>query len=373
MKSNAIIRIIIWSIVLILLTGIFAGFIVEERYMRDYTPAETAIPVPLETEVVATPAQILPNEETLTFPADSIREMEIEWVAGDIIFLVSDADTIRLSESDVADSKYSMIFQTRGEKLEIDFCEESLISGFSIGSNVPSKDLYVHVPKDWVCDSLEIDAASANLELHDLTIREMDFDGASGTGDFQNCRITDLDIDTASGDVYYTGTLDTLDFDAASASFIADFQNTPSRIDMDSMDGKLDIALPEDCGYTLTMDGISSRFRSDFQGTAMKNNSLFGGDGRCRINVDGMSCDVTIRNLTTITIDPTEDTIVPCSKPGCSDPACTEHGHTAEECTDKNCKLHHTEENCTDANCAIHSHTGSTHSDHDSKHGSDHH
>jgi len=56
-----------------------------------------------------------------------------------------------------------------------------------------------------------------------------------------------------------------------------------------------------------------------------------------------------------------------------SDPACTEHGHTAEECTDKNCKLHHTEENCTDANCAIHSHTGSTHSDHDSKHGSDHH
>lgn len=350
MKSNAIIRIIIWSIVLILLIGIFAGFIVEERYMRDYTPAATAVPVPLETEVEVTPAQILPNEETLTFPADSIREIEIEWVAGDIVFLVSDEETIRLSESDVTDSRYSMLFQTRGEKLEINFCEESLISGFSIGSNVPSKDLYVHVPKDWVCDALEIDAASANLEIRDLTIREMDLDGASGTGDFQNCHISDLDIDTASGDVYYSGTLETLDFDAASASFIGEFQNTPSRIDMDGMSGRLDIALPEDCGFTLTMDGMSSRLSSEFYGTEMKNGSHVYGDGRCRINVDGMSCDVTIRKLDTVllpadetvpaTIDPTTETISPCTGPNCGDPTCPEH-HGSADCTDPTCPRHH--------------------------------
>lgn len=309
MKTNAIVRIIIWSLVLVVLVAILVGFMADELYLRDYEPAATERLIPLETEYVVTPVQPLSNEDELAIPTGSIREIEIEWVAGDIVILPRDVEEITISESDVSDERYSMMWQVKGEKLEVIFCEESLISGLGIsfGSEL-SKDLYIEVPKDWTCDSLEIDAASATLEMHNMTIREMDFDGASGTCDFQNCHISDLDIDTASGDVYYQGTLDTLDFDAASASFIGDLQNTPSRIDMDSMSGKLDIALPEDCGYTLSMDGMSSRLSSEFYGTSMKNGSHIYGDGRCRINVDGMNCDVTIRKLETDTVNPTEET-----------------------------------------------------------------
>lgn len=304
MKSNAIVRIIIWSIVLVTLVVVLAAFIADEVYLSNYTHDETAVLVPLAT----TPGQILPNEETLTLPADTIRDIEIEWVSGDIVILAADVDAISISESDVTDEQYSMIFQTTGEKLEIQFCEEGLMPGLGIRfTGDLNKDLYIEVPRDWEGRSIEIDAASANLEMHNITVKEMDFDGASGTGDFQNCHISDLDIDTASGDVYYQGTLDALDFDAASASFIGELQNTPSRIDMDSMSGKLDIALPEDCGFTLTMDGMSSSLASDFYGTSIKNGSHVYGDGRCRINVDGMDCDVTIRKLETYFIDPTID------------------------------------------------------------------
>ena len=309
MKSNAVIRIIIWSIVLVFLIGIFAGLMIEERYMRDYTPAETAIPVPLAT----TPEEILPNEETLILPADTIREMEIEWVSGDIVILATDTEYISISESDVTDEEYSMVFQTVGEKLEIRFCVDRLMPDLGI-SHIGdlNKDLYIEVPKGWDGHSIEINAASVNVEMYNITLQEMDLDGADSTCDFQNCHFSDLDIDTANCNVYYQGTIGTLDFDAASASFTGDLQNTPSRIDMDSMSGKLDIALPEDCGYTLTMDGMSSRLSSDFEGTSMKNGSHVYGDGRCRINVDGMDCDVTIRKLETYfiypTIDPTEET-----------------------------------------------------------------
>ena len=305
MKSNAIIRIIIWSIVLVFLVGILVAFVAEEMYLSDYTPAETAIPVPLETEYVVIPVQPLPNEEELAFPAD-INEIEIEWVTGDIVIMAKDVKEITISESDVTDERYSLQYQVRDTKLEIIFCEDALLSGFSLGKDVV-KDLYIEVPMDWTGKSIEIDAASANVEMHNITLKEMDFDGADGTADFQHCHISDLDIDTASGDVYYLGTLDTLDFDAASASFIGDLQNTPSRIDMDGMSGKLDIALPEDCGFTLTMDGMSSSLASDFYGTSIKNGSHVYGDGRCRINVDGMDCDVTIRKLETYFIDPTID------------------------------------------------------------------
>lgn len=337
MKSNAIIRIVIWSIVLLALIGTLGAFMTDELYLRDYTPAETAIPVPLAT----TPQEVLPNEETLLLPADTIREIEIEWVAGDIVILGKDVDYIYISESDVTDDEYSMVFQTVGEKLEIQFCVDRLMPDLGISHTADlSKDLYIEVPKYWEGKSIEIDSASTNVEMYNITLEEMDIDGADGTGDFQNCHISDLDIDAASADVYYQGTLERLDFDAASASFIGDLQNTPNRIDMDSMSGKLDIALPEDCGFTLTMDGMSCHLSSDFYGTSMKNGSHVYGDGRCRINMDGMDCDVNIRKLDTIYVDPTLETAAPCTTPDCSDPNCAEHGHMQDICQIPDCTEH---------------------------------
>lgn len=317
MKTNAIVRIIIWSLVLVILVGILCAFVSHSALSRFHSASSVSL-----EEV---PVQTLPNENTLTLAPDTIREIKIEWAAGDIIIQPMDTDVITVSESDVSDPKYTMVWQDRGEKLEIHFCEETISRGFgiSLGSDI-SKDLYIYVPRNWSCDSLEIDAASATVEINDLTIRELDFDGASGTCNIENCIITDLDIDTASGDVWFSGQLTTLDFDAASASFIGEFENTPSRIDMDGMSGDLDIALPEDTGFAVTMDGLSSNFSSEFP-TSYKNGAQIYGDSRCRINVDGMSCDVAIRKGASAAIAPTEEQPALCTDPDCTVPE--EHYH----------------------------------------------
>jgi len=306
MKTNAIVRIVIWSFVVVVLVGILAAFLAEEQYMNSYSvesvpmtieEANAASKSDTEAMDLASPDTPLPNEETLTLDPSVIREIEIEWVAGNIIVRPMDVSEIMVSESDVTDEKYAMRWSIHEQELRIQFCEGKLTSrpGISLRDEF-SKDLYIYVPYTWNCEALEVDAASATLEIADLTIRELDFDGADGTCTIENCDITDLDIDTASGDVTFSGNLNTLDFDAASASFIGDFQNIPNRIDMDGMSGKLDITLPEDCGYTLKMDGMSSSFHTDFQETRMVNDAHVYGNGQCRINVDGMSCDVTIRN-----------------------------------------------------------------------------
>ena len=291
MKSNAIVRIVIWSIVLFFLVGILAAFVAEELYLNEYTVE--SVPMDIAEE---TPVKHLPNEDKLVVDGGSVDALEIEWAAGDITILPRDIEEITISESNVSNEKYAMVWQVDERKLEISFCEKGLISGFgiSLGADI-RKDLYIYVPMDWNCRSLEIDAASATVEISNMTIGKLDLDGADGIVRLNNCDIRDLDIDTASGDVIFSGTLDTMDFDAASASFTGEFFNTPSRIDMDSMDGKLDITLPEDCGYSLSMDGMSKTFRSDFQGTENRNGIHTYGDGRCRIKVDGMSCEVAIR------------------------------------------------------------------------------
>lgn len=290
MKTNAIIRIVIWSIILVLLAGILVYFL--GGYSVSGTIFNTSTVIPINEDTSGETALIANAVHTVT--ANAITDMEIEWAAGSIILQPGDVETITFCETAVSDNADALVWEQKGSKLKIQYCKDSVVN-FSIGINTtPTKDLLVTVPQDWVCNSLEIDAASAVLTVAGLTIREVEIDTASGPCDFINCNITSLDLDTASGDISFTGCLDVLDCDAASASFTGVLDNVPSRMDMDSMSGNLDITLPEGAGFTVAMDALSSDFSSDFE-TASQNGHHVCGDGSCRINVDAMSGDVIIR------------------------------------------------------------------------------
>ncbi len=193
------------------------------------------------------------------------------------------------------DEKYTMVVTQRSAELNIQFSEEGVRSYFGIDTRDDvEKDLIISVPREWICSQLEIDCASANLEVNDLTIQEVEFDGASGICEFENCDIRELDIDTASGDVRVVGNLQSLDCDAVSANVYAVLTNVPNRLDMDTASGDLDITLPANAGFTLDMDTPSGSFHSAFE-TTMKNGNYVAGDGACRINISALSGDVTIQ------------------------------------------------------------------------------
>lgn len=285
MKRNAIVRIVIFSItILVLLAILVSGLLysgLTNRFLRnseqDYSSYTSSV-----------------QGQQNTVPAEQIQVIEIEWVAGTIIVQPGDVDTITFSESEVTNDKYAMIWKQSENKLSIQFCTESIsFSGISIG-NVPRKNLFITVPRDWQGTSLEIDGADARLEVHDLTIREVEIDSASGTCYFNNCTVDTLDLDTASGDVEFYGSLNVLECDAASANFTAVLTNVPSRMEMDLMSGDMDVTLPENCGFTASIDAMSSDFSSDFE-TTKHNGNYVHGDGSCRINVSAMSGDIVIR------------------------------------------------------------------------------
>lgn len=290
MKTNAIIRIILFSLAILILGSILLGVVAFDLFTFD------SHTVTVRNESAITEA----TRSSFSGKASDIQHIEIEWAAGSITILPdSDSDRIYVSETQVSKEKYAMHITQSGNKLKIEFNDEDM-SFVRFGINhteAEAKDLVISVPADWVCHSLEIDAAAADVKVSGLTIREVDFDGASGICTFEDCAIDKLDMDTASGDVEFSGTLDTLDFDAMSARFTGTFQNVPSRIDLDTMSGDLDISLPDDCGFTLSLDALSGDFTSDFA-TTMQGDHHHYGDGRCRITVSAMSGDVNIRKIT---------------------------------------------------------------------------
>ena len=223
----------------------------------------------------------------------AIREIKIDWISGSVTVEPGDVQEITFLESGNGIDKYEMVWKQSGDELVIQYSKDSSTAGFGLHFGDGSKDLTVTVPRNWLCDSLELDTASADLTVRDVIIREMEIDSASGTAKFENCTVSSLDVDTASGGVTFTGSLNELDFEAASASFTGVLENVPDQVKMDSMSGGLTLTLPEDAGFTVSLDAMSSDFSSDFP-TVKKNKSYVCGDGHCKIDVSTMSGDVAI-------------------------------------------------------------------------------
>ncbi len=286
MKASAIIRIIAFSVAIILLSYILLGTFSMNYYFENgrLNSYEMAAPAPTESSGDINQMEIYTQ----------IQNIEIEWGAGSISIHKSDSlDYIRISEASINGSAPEMICRQSGQTLKIQYCEEPMkFSSFGINADV-SKDLVIRVPKSWNCNNLEIDAAATDVNIQDLTIRELDFDGASGNLILDNCNIEELDIDTASGDVEFVGTLNNLDFDAASAKFYGEFYNSPRSLKMDSMSGDLELVLPEYTGFELNMDTMSGSFDTDFS-VGKNDKTYICGEGQCKINVSAMGGDVSI-------------------------------------------------------------------------------
>lgn len=356
MKSNAIVRIVIWSVVILVLLAVLIAGLANNLFtvfhgstdtvyhstdvVNSESPAGQSVLVTSETNIYEMPnsqsktkgtlaagntvvigrSEVI-NEENWTYitspdtgwiPAecvaqdtvnrtgstgsagvDTIREIKIEWISGSVTIEPGDVQEITFLESGNGTDKYEMVWKQSGDELVIQYSKDSSIAGFGLHFGDGSKDLTVTVPRGWVCDSLELDTASTDLIVRDMIIREMEIDSASGTAKFENCTVSSLDVDTASGDVTFTGSLNELDFEAASASFTGVLENVPDKVKMDSMSGGLTLTLPEDAGFTVSLDAMSSDFSSDFP-TVKKNKSYVCGDGHCKIDVDAMSGDVSI-------------------------------------------------------------------------------
>ena len=317
MKTNAIIRIILLSLAIVILSGILVVALFGTQF--SFLP-NSEIEAKVETIEI---------NNTRTIDASTIRELEIEWANGSIILEpVAETDQLTVQESGASSDEYHTVWTVSEDRLYIGFSEDYLkIPTVGFHESI-TKNLIIQVPIAWYCQELSIEAASADVTIRNLTIDELDFDGASGKFTFDNCTVRNLDIKTASGDVTFNGSLNELDYSGMSANFQGNLQNKPQELTLESMSGTLNICLPDDCGFTLVHSSVSGQIHSEFD-THQKNNHLIHGDGSCEITVKAMSGDVHIRKHNTSETTTNQD---------CNDPNCTDSNHShSTECVDSNC------------------------------------
>ena len=289
MKRSAIIRIIVFALIILMLGWLLAaGIARENRVPAASNTSDSTTP----TDKTSAGAE---GRETSASGTDSgtrrasheITELEIDWVSGSVTIQPGDTDVI-------LDSKYAMVATESEHKLKIDFCEDSVAKGFEfhIGMNLnassPKKDLTVTVPRNWECTELTIENVSAPVSLSGLSVGELEYDGVSGTFTLTDCTVTDLSADTVSGGISFSGTLEEADLDTTSGSIQMTLSDPAKSIEVDSVSGGVDIAYPDNCGFTARFDAVSGKFSSEI-GVTASNGTYISGDGSCRIRMDSVS------------------------------------------------------------------------------------
>lgn len=255
MKTNAIVRIVIYSIVLLLLVALLLAGLGIGTFMFQYNGGSS---------------NYITGEGTVV--AEQIEKLQIDWAAGSINIVTADTDVITFTENGYGGENDRMAYTQNGSTLKISYSKPAIQIGFV---SLPSKDLTITVPKDWECKELELDGASLDIRIDGLNVKEFDIDGASNT-------------------VSFTGSFHSLSCDGASCEMNMVCLSKPSKIDMDGAACSLTLTLPQDCGFLVEIDGLSCDFDSDFAYTS-GNGSYSSGDGYCKIDADGISCEIDIR------------------------------------------------------------------------------
>lgn len=279
MKNNAIIRIIAYSIVIVILIGLlFVGmgsFPFLSRKQNDSHGTAATL-----------------NSGSGSIDAESVKTIEVEWIDGNIEIEKTDGTEIRYSESNVKNAKDAMVVSVNGDCLRIQFSENMKdMKGISLGSH--SKDLNVQIPEKWNGKEIVIESVSAEINASGLKADRFEIETVSGGGSFTNCSFQKVSLETVSGTIRYQGELETLDCSGVSAACTIDLQNCPKDISMETVSGNLSIALPENCGFTAKTETVSGKISSDFL-TTQNGKTYTYGDGSCKINVSGISGDIHI-------------------------------------------------------------------------------
>ena len=232
------------------------------------------------------------GDRTIT---DKVTGFDIEWASGSVTVKPHDADTIEihetLSRGDISDDERVQSW-VDGTTLRIAYQKTKSESLFSI--NNVKKDLEVLVPTSASYRFLNVNAASAAVNIEGMDTEGLAVSVASGEVVIKDTRAEKAELGSASGSITMKEcTADTLEIDTASGTQKLSFSSAPKKADIHSASGDVEILLPKDAGFSAKIDTASGKVSYDLPMTKEKNRYI-AGDGSAELEIDTASGDVSL-------------------------------------------------------------------------------
>lgn len=259
MKGSVIVRIVLWSLVAVILASVLVWGI-GAKYRGGFS-----WPWSFGDDAGYTSGEA-------SFEASQIDEVQVEWVSGEVTVKEGTEISFKEEASRSLDEDEQISYRVDGRKLIIREYKRTVWFG-----STPSKDLTLTLPKE--LKALKLEVVSADVTMNGkFTIDELDMEGVSGRWKVGTISARTIDMESVSGDFEVT------------------IGEMPSEIDMDTVSGNMVLYLPENKGFTASIDGVSGELSSDFATITEKKRQIYG-DGSTKIDGDTVSGDIEIRKL----------------------------------------------------------------------------
>ena len=273
MKKNAAIRIVVYSLIILLLTAVLAAGILLPRWWNRFG-AHTGLSGAASGGAAVEQA--------------GVRELEIQWTAGSVTIQPEDIDRIEFAET--GDGEHPMVWKLVQDRLVIRDYESSIW----MGRYDMDKDLVIRVPRQWQPEEVDIQTASAQVTVQDLTVGSLELNGVSGTTRLLGCQARELSVEGVSGETEIQGKFGSVDMVTVSGDCTVTLDEMSREVELESVSGDMTLVIPEGSGFTARWDSVSGDLRSDLE-IRSSGGQYIRGDGSAKIDAESVSADLTIR------------------------------------------------------------------------------
>lgn len=237
--------------------------------------------------------------------ASEIRNINIQWMAGQVDILVSDENPNKILISEEAPSRIperqQMRWRVYGDTLQIAYgWEASFVFGCTFGAK---RHLVLTLPRELAhhLGTVTLQAASGNYDLESVQCESLNIDIASGNASGTDLHADNLRLNAASGRIDLSGSFSKLiDVNAASGNIgITSTSACPDRANISIASGSVELAVPHNSEFTARVYKVSGDFNCDFSDASIRDDgdTYVVGGGKSAFSVDIISGNVALHSL----------------------------------------------------------------------------
>lgn len=227
--------------------------------------------------------------ETFSVEPARVREIEVDWLGGSVMVVLTDDDSLSFAEMAYQDvpEEQRLSYALDGDTLKIDFCR----SGHLLSSS-PEKQLVLSIPRGLTLEKFEADTTAAAVNVTGLHTQTVDISTVSGNVDLA-AEAYEIDISTAGGCAAVDADFYQLDFSAVSGSLTLTMQRA-AKVDAETTSGGVTIHLPPSSyGFALDFETVSGTPEIAFDANGGDGHWTYG-DKASTLNIDTVSGNLSL-------------------------------------------------------------------------------
>ena len=241
-----------------------------------------------------------PIDRTVTFEADTVRDLDVIWLMGSVEIRQGTSDEVVVHEA--VDSGTYDVDPTRATiDMEHDgvLVIDDHLSGNIAASRWPNMRLTIEIPAETIkrLGIVSLESTSADLEVAGVTCESLRVSTVSSPVTLTGIITQDASIEGVSGEVVYGGeAASSLVADTVSGSIQVTLDGAlPDYVALNSTSGAVTLNMPADAGFTLMPSSVSGGIAMNHEYDQTDGDGTYvAGDGAAQIEIDTVSGSINV-------------------------------------------------------------------------------